>query len=153
MPILHAQAAGLQDMAVHTTVAPTPAPEIVREAAPAPEIAREAAGEAVLMSASPALTQHAKFAMELGRNLMMTISISYGRAGCVVGIETTAILGMSYVIHVVAEGALTAIGRVKCKNQFRTRAAKERSRKMSMWKLPKRGLAFALVEPTKYSNV
>ena len=77
-------------MAVHTTVAPIPALEIVQEAAPAPEITREAAGEAVLMSASPTVTQHVKSAMELGKNLIMTMSTSYGRAGDVVEIETTA---------------------------------------------------------------
>jgi hypothetical protein len=51
------------------------------------------------MSASPAVTQHVKFTMELRRNLMR---ISYGRARGVVGIETTARSGISHVIHVVA---------------------------------------------------
>jgi hypothetical protein len=90
-------------MAAHATVTP----------ALAPEIAREAAGEAVLISASPTLTQTVKFATEVGRNIMMTISISYRRTGDVVGIKTTAIPGMSYVIYVVAEAVLAANSRVQ----------------------------------------
>jgi hypothetical protein len=109
-------------MAAHATVNP----------ALAPEIAREAAGEAVLISASPTLTQTVKFATEVGRNIMMTMSISYRRAGDVVGIETTAIPGMSYMIRVVAEGTLAANGGVQWKNQFRARSAMEHLRIMSL---------------------
>jgi hypothetical protein len=140
MPVLHVTT-GLQDVAVHTTV--TPAPEIVREAALTPEIPREAAGEAVLMNARSAATQAVKFAKDVERNIIMTMSISHGRAGGVMGIKTTAIPGMSHVIHVVVKGVLTAIGGVKPKNKFHARAAMERSQNMFMWKLLKRGLAVA----------
>jgi hypothetical protein len=121
MPVLHAQTAGLQDMAVHATAL-----------TPALEIAREAAMEAMLISARSAATQAVKFAKDIERNIIMTMRITYGRASSVVGIETTAIPGMSHVIHVVAKGTLTAIGRVKCKNQFRAHAAIECSWNMSM---------------------
>jgi hypothetical protein len=86
----------------------------------------------VLISASPTLTQYIKFAIELGRNFIITINISYRRARYIVGIETTAILGMSYVIHIVAEGTLIAIGRAKYKNQFCIHAAKECLQKISI---------------------
>jgi hypothetical protein len=60
------------------------------------------------------------------RNIIITISISHGRASGVIRIKTIIILGMSHVIHIVVKGVLTAINRVKPKNKFHARAIIER---------------------------
>jgi hypothetical protein len=63
--------------------------------------------------------------MELGRSLIMKMSISYKRADAVMGIKITAIPGMSNVIHVVAKVALIAVGGATYNSLFRAHAAME----------------------------